>query len=158
MSCPFAMGTTSTEPRLGGCESIGLPRSCHPSLVSSEDVHHAVSSPNVFESLSCASPDPLFQSAGLMGDTCKVRFWESFKLRPLPKVVLLRNVRPSMPVSARSGMSKPRFQQPEDTRVPAATRRNWFVLVLAIMVLATLVVALLVLRQTPREESIACGS
>ncbi len=37
-------------------------------------------------------------------------------------------------------------------------RRSGFILLLAIVVLATLVVALLVLRQTSREEIIACGS
>ena len=55
-------------------------------------------------------------------------------------------------------MSNTRVQQPEDPGVPAAGRRNWVVLVLAIVVLATLVVALLVLRQPPREEIVACGS
>jgi endonuclease YncB( thermonuclease family) len=37
-------------------------------------------------------------------------------------------------------------------------RRSWFILLLAIVVLAALVVALLVLRQTPREETIACAN
>jgi micrococcal nuclease len=37
-------------------------------------------------------------------------------------------------------------------------RRSGFILLLAIVVLATLVVALLVLRQTPREEIIACAN
>jgi micrococcal nuclease len=37
-------------------------------------------------------------------------------------------------------------------------RRSGFLLLLAIVVLATLVVALLVLRKTPREETIACAN
>jgi hypothetical protein len=37
-------------------------------------------------------------------------------------------------------------------------RRTWFVLVLAALLLAALVVALLVLRNTTREETIACAN
>ena len=49
-------------------------------------------------------------------------------------------------------------QPPEDKVVSAAGRRKRFVLVLVILALATLVVALLVLWKTSREEIISCAS
>lgn len=59
---------------------------------------------------------------------------------------------------ATSRMSKMRVQQPQDTGVPASGRRTWFVLLLAVVVLAALVLTLFVLRKGPREEIIACTS